>query len=183
MLRSVLLLLVCLFLSPLEAAEPVNEEPPKAVKDALATFDRTNEDAAKRAAARARAALELEIKRRTQAGDLDTALAAKNALQSINARMDKFVSLSSQQGSPVGKWQTQDGMVLVIETGGKGLVSRGSERPAPLEWKLDAGRYVMTFPTLDRASIAVASIWSEKDGSWSYASTDGRTSGSLQKLP
>jgi len=183
MLRLVLFLFACFLLPTVEATEPASDTLPKAVKDALAAFDKTTEDAAKRAAVKATAALESEIKRRTQAGDLDTALAAKNALQSINARMDKFVSGSSQLISPVGKWQTQDGRVLIIEVGGKGLVSRGSERPEPLEWKLDAGRYVMTFPTLDKASISVASIWSEKDGSWSYASTDGKRLGSLRKLP
>lgn len=183
MFKLMVVLLICAQIPYLHASDRTDVELPRAVTDALASFDKTVAQAANQSANRARVALEQEIKRRTQAGDLDTALAAKDALQSIEARLDKFRNGVSLPISPVGKWQRQDGRVLVIEHGGKGMIFRGNESPEPLQWRPDGERYALTFPTLTNMPGIVTYVWPDGDGSWSYAFTDGVKVGTMKKMP
>lgn len=178
-----IVILVALVATFAHAAETGAQSLPRTVTEAFAGFDRAVGEAAKRAGSTARAALDSEIKRHTRAGDLETALAAKNALQSIEARLDKMTSTSSQPASPIGKWQTQDGHVLVIDAGGTGTVIRGNESPEPLVWKMEGGRYALRFPTLTNVDSVVTCIWPDQDGSWAYASANGAKAGSMKKLP
>ena len=165
------------------AAESGNQALPRSVTEAFASFDKAVGEAAKRAGSKARTALDSEIKRHTRAGDLETALAAKNALQSIEAKLDKMTGTSSQPASPIGKWQRQDGRVLVIEASGTGTIIRGNESPEPLTWKMEGGRYALRFPTLTNMPGIVTYIWPEQDGSWAYAFTDGAKVGNMKKIP
>lgn len=183
MVRLLLLLLACSLIQVSKASESGDWEPPKAVVDALVTFNKTVGHAAKRAAAKATAALEAEVKRRTQAGDLETALAGSNALQSIEAKLDKFRTGSALPSNPVGRWYREDGRVLVIEGGGKGTIFRGKESPEPLQWRSDGDRYALTFPTLTNMPGIVTYIWPDNDGAWSYAFTDGKRVGGMKKMP
>jgi hypothetical protein len=177
------LILVALVAPFAHAAENGDQALPRPVTEAFAGFDKAVGEVAKRAGSKARAALDSEIKRQTRAGDLETALAAKNALQSIEARLDKMTSTTSQPASPIGKWQTQDARVLVIDASGTGTIIRGNENPEPLVWKMEGGRYALRFPTLSNMPNGVIYIWPEQDGSWAYASTDGAKAGSMKKLP
>jgi hypothetical protein len=165
------------------AVESGDQVLPRSVADAFSSFDKAVGDVAKRAGPKARMALDREIKRHTRAGELDTALAAKTALQSIEAKLDKMTSVSSQPVSPVGKWQRQDGRVLVIEASGTGTIIRGNESPEPLVWKMEGGRYALRFPTLTNMPGIVTYIWPQQDGSWAYSFTDGAKVGDMKKLP
>jgi hypothetical protein len=177
---------IVVLLSPLLCAVPLCAEDsqlPRAISDALTRFDREVDDAAKRFGGKAVAVLESEIKRRTQAGDLEAALATKSALLSLETKLEKLRAGVSLPPSPVGKWERQDGRVLIVEQNGKGTILRGNEGPAPLEWKLADGRYALTFPTLTNMPGIVTYIWPEKDGTWAYAFTDGAKVGNMKKLP
>jgi hypothetical protein len=165
------------------AKAKTTSELPRAVTEAFTRFDKTVAEVTKRSGDKARAALESELKHRTRSGDLDAALATKNALQSLDARLEKLQTGAFLPPSPVGKWERQDGRVLIIETNGKGTIIRGNESPEPLLWKLADWRYALTFPTLTEMPGIVTYIWPENDGSWGYAFTDGKKVGNMKKLP
>jgi hypothetical protein len=165
------------------AGPKATSELPRAVTEALARFDKTVAEVTKRSGDKARTALESELKHRTRSGDLDAALATKNALQSLDARLEKLQTGASLPPSPIGKWERPDGKVLIIEANGKGTIIRGSDGPAPLLWRLADWRYALTFPTLTDAPGWVTYIWPENDGSWAYAFTDGKKVGNMKKLP
>jgi len=167
-----------LFFAP--ATTAVGDDLPKPVQQVLAQFDKEVAEQLERAAARVRLVTEGEIKRKTQAGDLDGALALKQVLTHFEQRLKDLSGATTPAASPVGKWHRPDGRVYIIEEGGKGIIVRGNEGTEPLEWRAVGAKFRITFPTLPNT---VNHIWPENDGSWSYAwENPDQAAGSLSRL-
>jgi hypothetical protein len=156
------------------------EDFPKPVKQILDQFDQALAVPVSKAADRVRPILENEIRRRTQKGDLDGALAMKQASMDFEERVKVLSAPTAPAVSPVGKWHRPDGRVYVIEPGGKGIIVRGNEGAEPITWEAVGAKFRINFPTLTNVTNY---IWPEDDGSWSFSWEDPNTKiGSLRRV-
>lgn len=149
------------------AATPENS--PKSIRQILQQFDSDIAAQVSKAADKVRPVLLSEIKRMTQRGDLDGALAIKQALAQFEERAKDLSAATAPAVSPVGKWHRPDGRVYVIEQGGKGIIVRGNEGVEPLTWEAVGSKFRIGFPTLPNTTNY---IWPEKDNTWSFSWED-----------
>lgn len=171
-----ILLPLCLLGSQAVAAD----DPPSPIRKIIEQFDRGLEAQISRAAEKVRPVLQSEIKRKTQKGDLDGALAIKNVSTHFEQRVSELSAVTSPAVSPVGKWHRPDGRVYVIEQGGKGIIVRGNEGAEPLKWEAVGAKFRISFPTLANTTNY---IWPEKDNSWSFSWENPDTKiGSLKRV-
>ena len=147
----------------------VAQQYPKQINQIIERFDEEVSDQVTKAAVKVRAVLENEIKRKTQRGDLDGAMATKGALTQFEQKVSEFTAPTTLAQSPVGKWHRPDGRVYVIEAQGKGIIVRGNEGAEPIEWEPVGAKFRINFPTLPNVTNY---IWPEKDNTWSYSWED-----------
>lgn len=151
-------------------AQPcVAQQYPKQIEQIVERFDKEVSGQLSKAAVKVRDVLENEIKRKTQRGDLDGAMATKDALTQFERKVSDFIAPTTPAQSPVGKWRRPDGRVYVIEAQGKGIIVRGNEGAEPVEWTPVGAKFRITFPTLPNVTNY---IWPEKDNTWSYSWED-----------
>ena len=165
----------CLHLSAKAA-----EDFPKSVKQVVDQFDQALAVQVSRAADKVRPILENEIRRRTQKGDLDGALAMKQVSMNFEERVKVLSAPTAPAVSPVGKWRRPDGRVYVIEPEGKGIIVRGNEGAEPITWEAVGAKFRINFPTLPNVTNY---IWPENDNSWSFSWEDPNAKiGSLRRV-
>ncbi len=156
--------------SVLLGAQPsIAQQYPKQIQQIVERFDKEVSDQVSKAAVKVRSALETEIKRKTQRGDLDAAMAIKGALTQFEQMAADYSAPTTPALSPIGKWHRPDGRVYVVEPQGKGIIVRGNEGAEPIEWMPVGAKFRITFPTLPNTTNY---IWPEKDNTWSYSWED-----------
>jgi hypothetical protein len=175
LLMTVLPLVCALLPMPAGAADL-----PKPAETAMAQFDKEIAGQINRASAKVQVVFESEIKRQTQAGNLDGALATKQALSYFERRTAELSAPASTSASPVGQWSRPDGRVYLIEQGGRGFIVRGTEGTEAIEWEPAGSKFRITIPAIPNLTNY---IWPEKDNTWSYSYEDpDKTIGKITRI-